>query len=514
MSNGVFAQKIAFFLLFSLALNIGWFCPALAESNRPFPPLLEGASSNQLDGLFILDYQNIRLPDSGEIDLIGYHILSPINNWAYVGFDGYAPFSKGESGGFMAFGLLAHAQKQISERLFATAGLSFGGGGGGKSVAESVALSGTGGFVREYLGFGYKLKNFSVGVNVSHMAFFNSAINNTQINFFLQKPFSYAMGDYSMSGRHFSSLPRTGHNGRGSMISFGLDNYFQIDPVGSYKGAINAFDIQFSRFLSGNTYWYYALGVGYKGLPIYNQVIAGVGARFALSNRIRLYGQVGLGSGGYAPSIIDTGSGLLFYPKLSFEYLLKNNTGIALTTGYVMALDGTAKNVTFGVALNHYFSSANAPEGTFAPSLGRYDGYRFSISNETVFNLSFDSVPLDNLNMIAFQIDKLVSAHIYIPLRAAISYQAYRGYPGYGEISAGIGFQNSYMAGDKFQYFGEVQVGANVQGAIARAIIGLDYSLRDGLALRASIGQTRGSTGYQATHLGLGLTGRFSLPNI
>ena len=50
-------------------------------------------------GLFILDYQNIQLPENEDIDLIGYHILSPINEWAYVGLGGYAPFLKGEYGG-------------------------------------------------------------------------------------------------------------------------------------------------------------------------------------------------------------------------------------------------------------------------------------------------------------------------------------------------------------------------------------------------------------------------------
>jgi hypothetical protein len=343
------------------------------------------------------------------------------------------------------------------------------------------------------------------------MEFLKSAINNTQINFFLQTPFSYTTGAYSRSGDPFSAPPRASLNSFGSMISFGLDNYVQIAPVGSYKGMINALDIQYSKFMSKRTYWYYALGVGYKGLPIYNQVIAGVGARFALSNRLRLYGQVGLGSGGYAPSIIDTGSGLMLYPKLSVEFLIKSNTGLSLTAGYVHALDGPARNFTFGVALNHYFGTANAPEGTFEPRSGRYDGYRFSITHETALNPRFGDIPLNNFNMIAIQVDKLVSGHIYIPLRAAISYQAYRGYPGYGEISAGIGVQNSYMAGGRLQFFGELQVGANVQGTITRGIVGLDYTLRDGLALRATLGQTRGNTGYRATQFGLGLTSRFSL---
>lgn len=462
------------------------------------------------DGLFIVDYQNIKLPKNAEIDFIGYHILSPITDWLYFGFGGYAPFLKGEYGGFMAFGGLLHAKVNITDTLFATAGLSFGGGGGGKSVAHSIELSGTGGYMRGYVGFGYQFENFAVGANISRMTFLNSAINNTQINFFIEKPFTYSIGTYGNAGSPFSSVPQSSRNSFGSMVSFSLDNYVQINPVGSYKGVINAADIQFSNFMSENTYWYYAVAVGYKGLPIYNQVIAGVGARAALSERFRLYGQVGLGSGGYAPSLIDTGSGLLLYPKLSAEYRISDNLGLALTAGYLLALDGTSKNYTFGVALNRTFGAASR-QGT---TQGQYDGYRFSLSHETLSGLRFNGLSLANLNMLTVQVDKLVSGTFYIPVRVAISYQSYLGFPGYGEVSTGIGIQNSYTAGDRFQFFGEVQIGANVQGIIVRPSIGLDYGLREGLALRASIGQTFGKKGFRSTNIVLGLTSRFSLLNL
>ena len=127
------------------------------------------------------------------------------------------------------------------------------------------------------------------------------------------------------------------------MVSVGLDNYSQIDPVGSNKGMIHAVDLQYSRFLGEKTYLYYALGVGYKGLPIYNQVIWGIGSRFELSRRVNLYAQVGFGSGGYTPSLIDTGSGLLVYPKVSAEYMVTDRTGVAVTAGYLIAPMGRRK---------------------------------------------------------------------------------------------------------------------------------------------------------------------------
>ncbi len=525
MENEVDQKKVVlsifYMLMCILAFSLGLVKQAPAETN---PNMLEGhapirepqlgeAILKQHDGLLIFDYQNIQLPNSGEIDLLGYHALIPINDWAYFGLGGYAPVLKGEFGGFMAFGILAHAQTKITENIFATGGISFGGGGGGTSIAQSVELSGTGGYLKGYLGLGYDLGNFSAGANISHMQFFNSAINNTQLNFFVEMPFSYSTGAYGNSGDHFSSVPQSSRGGFGSMLSFGLDNYVQIDPVGSYKGVINAADVQYSRFLSENNYWYFAPGVGVKGLPLYNQIIVGLGRRVAFSRRFHLFGQLGIGSGGYAPELIDTGSGLLLYPKLSAEYLLNDNVGISLTSGYLFAPDGTSKNHTFGAALNHHFGTANTQKDTSNPSQGQYHGYRFNLSHETVTNLSFRNVSLDDLNMLTIQSDKIITDNFYIPLRVAISYQAYRGYPGYGEISTGVGVQNSYTTGDSFQFFGELQVGANVEGLIARSSIGLDYALSEDWALRASVGQTFGDEEFAATNIVLGLTRRFSLLN-
>ena len=525
MKNDVFGQKklVDCFgtLMFILLFGTGLVKQASAETNSngifaAFSSIDESpvgeAVLKQHDAMLIFDYQSIRLPEREEIDLIGYHILTPLNEWAYFGLGGYAPFLKGEFGGFMAFGVLAHAQTKITDNIFVAGGLSFGGGGGGRSIAESVELSGTGGYVRGYLGLGYDFGNFSIGANISHMEFSNSTINNTQLNFFLQKPFSYQTAAYGNSGGNFSSVPRSSLGGFGSMLSFGLDNYAQINPVGSYKGVINAADLQYSNFMSKNAYWYYALGVGYKGLPIYNQVVAGLGTRVALFERIQLYGQLGLGSGGYAPELIDTGSGLLLYPKVSAEYLINETLGVSLTSGFTLALDGTSKNLTFGATLNRHFGRAGSQEGSENTSqAGRYQGYRFSLSHETVLNLSFNNVSLADLNMLTIQGEKIVADNFYIPLRAAISYQSYRGLPGYGEISSGLGIQNSYTKGDLFQFFGEVQAGANVQGTIVRTAIGLNYALGEDLALRASVGQTFGNEGFIATNIGLGLTRRFSL---
>ena len=102
----------------------------------------------------------------------------------------------------------------------------------------------------------------------------------------------------------------------------------------------------------------------------------------------------------------------------------------------------------------------------------------------------------------------------YIPVQVSVSTNAYYGFPGYGEILAGVGVQSTYGRGDRFQYFGQVLAGANLNGPMVRANVGLNYSLSDKWALYASAGQSFGTNDakFKATHVGAGLTYRFSLP--
>jgi hypothetical protein len=155
------------------------------------------------EGMVTLDYQAIHVPDAQPIDLMGFHLLNRMNDWLYLGVGAYAPLLKGEYGGFMAFDVTAHVQRKIHGKVFANAGFAMGGGGGGKSVEQSKVLSGTGGFVKGYAGLGYDFGDFSVGANLSKVKFHKSAINSSQLNIYLQFPFSYATASYASAGERF-----------------------------------------------------------------------------------------------------------------------------------------------------------------------------------------------------------------------------------------------------------------------------------------------------------------------
>jgi hypothetical protein len=434
----------------------------------------------------------------------------------------YAPHVKGEYGGFMAFDVGARFQYRLGGPWLATADLSGGGGGGGRSVDQSKELSGTGGFVRGSLGLAYDLGSFAVGASATRMKFMRSAIDSTQANVFVTIPYTYLTGDFGRHGEVLSAADdqRAASEMGENMLTVTLDNFRQIDPQGSNKGTVRTADLQYSHFFAPDAYWFAALAVGYSGLPIYNQMLGGVGGRMRLSEDLSLYGQVGLGSGGYAPELIDTGPGLLVYPKVALEYALTRSLGLALSVGYLAAPKASSRNQTYGLALTQHLRSGAAEGGADGDGTpgdpATWRGFRVSLFQQTEFNLHFRGIERDNLQLIGIQVDTPLGGAWYLPVQAAVAYNDYLGYPGYGEVLAGLGLQTRTGPQDRLQFFGQLMGGANVHGPGYKLSGGLRYLLDERFSVHLSAGhiETRKSDGgrFGADSLGIGLDYRFAVP--
>jgi hypothetical protein len=493
---------------------------AKAAGAEPDSRAPEASGLRPSEGMILLDYQVIRVPGDKPIDLAGFHVHNKVADWLYLGVGAYAPLVRGAYGGFMAFDLGAHVQQRLGSRLFATAGLSGGGGGGGKNVEQAKTLSGTGGYFKGYVGLGYDFGSFAIGANAAKMKFRHSTIDGSQANVFVEIPYTYLTGPVTRHGQPLSPADaRLAAEGSGeSMLTLTLDNFRQIRPEGSNKGILNVADLQYAHFLGRDTYWYAALGVGYHGLPLYNQLLGGVGQRVRLSPNISVYGQLGIGSGGYSPEIINTHTGLLVYPKVSAEYALSKDLGLSLSAGYLAAPNGTSRNQTVGLALTHHIRSGDGGGAdSDSSALPNYRGFRVSVFQQTDFAVHYRGRNLVPLQMLGTQVDMLVSDRWYIPLQAAVAYNAYQGYPGYGELLAGIGVQTRPSPGERAQFFGQLLAGTNAHGPAVKANAGLRYGLNDRLALDLAAGriEARRSTGqrFSANSLSLGLDYRFSIPS-
>ncbi|MBS1765870.1 MAG: hypothetical protein JST05_00495 [Acidobacteria bacterium] len=496
-------------------------CGALSAQQANAPLL------TRRDGIAALDYEVIPVQGGPSLDLMGFHYLKPLNGWLYLGVGGHAPVLKGDYGGFMAFDATLHIQKKLAGNLFADGGLSVGGGGGGKSIHQSAILSGSGHYLKKYIGLGYDFRALSVGLNYTGFQFTHSAIHHSQFDVYLQMPFSFSLGPYGHAGDRWLSLPRAEADdlfadAGESMFTQSLEHLSQIKPAGTNKRPIDVFELQFSHFLGRDWYFYAEGGAGYHGLPAYNQVLGGIGYRVHLNPRFNLYAQVAAGSGGYAPSVVDTGPGLLVYPKVAAEYALDRNWGVALSGGYLFAPRGTSRNAVLGASLYfHPFSTRMDPmEGGGSDDV-EFQDRRLNVFVQSDLDPTVGGKRRGSVSLLTAQYDTVLGRHWYLPVQVGV---AFLGYPGYGEVLVGVGAQTPDRPGASCQGFAQILVGANLFGLIAKPEVGVLWGLGPHATLRLSSGKTLSLDDarsaeypsdhrFQSTTAGLGLSYRFSLPN-
>ncbi len=514
------------------ALFILLFIPA--ESVHSFPYQMPAATSpasekdsgknigrhvvNEVNGLLMLDYQTIPVPSLKPIDLHGIHYLQKINDWFYFGVGLHAPLVEGNYGGFMTYGASAHAQKRLADNFLVQGGISFGGGGGGETVGQSIELSGTGGFVKSYLGFGYSLGDYIIGVNYSDFRMVDSLINHGQVGVFIQKPVSYLAGSYMLSDDETSLEGMSFIDDKEKVVTVEFNNLLQKQPAGSYQGTINTLSVQSSFFLSQKMYYFFGFEAGYLGLPLYNHFLGGVGYRAEATSKIDVFGQLAIGSGGFSPSKIDTGSGLLVYPKVYAEYKLNDGLGLSLSGGWLFAPKGTSKNVTFGAAIQYHFLPLHSSKRSLATKL-LYKGVRFDLFHQSEYGVSIGNKEHPNIHMLTLELDYPLNHRWYVPFQTSIAYNDFLGYPGYGEVLLGLGIQSEPKRSGINLFF-QTLVGANIHGIIVKPSVGISYNVNDKFAIYSQWGKTealRGQSLYRdglhlsAYYMGLGVTYRFSL---
>lgn len=471
-------------------------------------------------GLLKLDYQVIPIPGYQTLDLMGLHYLYGIKNWLYVGVGSNLPVFYGNYGGFFTIDAEAQIQHQLIGNIFGDAGVSFGGGGGGSTARNGGLMCGNGGFTDQYAGLGYRVGDYLFGVNYSHLRFFNSPINHSQVDFYFQKSLSFAVGYYHYLDKLLYSpvqvecdknCPYASKN----VITFELNNYFRYKPTaGQESKPINLISLELSHYLTQKYFIFLEASAGYYGIPAYNELLGGVGYYFLLFPRVGFSSQLGAGSGGYDPHRINTGAGLLIYPKLSLDYLLTQKISLGLTGGYLFAPEGTFQNFTAGLALNYaLFTGGKIPDDFNAAEGWIFRGFRVNLFNQTEFDVKVNNATVTNLNLVSVEPDLFVHRHWFIPTQMSF---AYSGHLGYAEGLVGFGVQNQFLKGQRFQYFLATMVGADLNGPIWKPEVGVNYSLTDHAALFAMLARTmsiNGASTYEinSNSVGVGLTYRFSL---
>ncbi len=507
--------------LLSLAL-LGATTATAQDFPAPRPEL------RQVSGMLMLDYNTLTLSNGGDFDLFGVHYLQRANDWLYYGVGAFAPVAGGDYGGFFGADATVHVQRNIGRNWFVNAGLSLGAAAGGASVAGIQRLSGEGLYGRAYAGIGYTHRNLSFGVNYARVTVLGSPINASTINFFVQRPLSFSVGNYGDAGTVLNSAtfeaPR-----QENILSLQFNNFAQINPTGSYTGDIGVISTQFSHFHGRHLYSFFAVDIGVSGLHWYNQAHGGFGARVALSPNVNLYGQLGFGSSGWVTDTVDTGPGFILYPKATLEYLWGNGVGATLSAGYLYAPLGTSRNWTVGLGLNYHLSYRGEQTRASVSGLDyTLRGIRLNVFARQTSSIFYNGRETEGISMIAVQADYALNERWYLAAQVAAAATAFRGYAGYAEGFVGVGWQTRPFANGRLQGYAQVMYGLNdvgvdpahEVGALLYPAFGFNYHLNDRLSLYGQVGAAVSLGQYVGSHtnrfenysLGLGVTYRFSLP--
>ncbi len=503
-----------------------------AGPHQAQPETVDPSALTPAQGMVTLDYRKLTLKDGGKFDLIGVHYLHALNDWLYLGFGINGPLVEGAYGGFFTVDTTLAAQKKLSDHWFVQAGLAYGGGGGGASVRQIKALSGSGRYLKKHVGLGYEFGGVQYSVNYSSTDMADSPIKGAGLGIQIQKPLSFRAGSLADAGKRVvpGHLNFRDHD---SIVSVELGQMTQINPKGSYRGTIGLVSPQFSQFFSKENYLYFGFDLGVTGLDWYNQIHGGVGRKIALSPNWNLYAQLGLGSGGWVTDTIDTGPGLLVYPKLKAEYLWDKDTGLSLSAGYLAAPKGSSRNVVVGLALNSRLSggasgAGNTDHDTDHDTDLTLHGLRAHLYHNALRGLNHNGRDRDQLTMSVLQVDSVINQNLYIPVQIGGATSAFNGYAGYAEMFAGLGWHSA--SGKKLQTFAQLMIGLNDLGVnkqedpgpLLNASVGMNYELSERFAIYGQLGKTasinrhlrpRDKNNFESTSVGLGLSYRFSLPN-
>ena len=150
----------------------------------------------------------------------------------------------------------------------------------------------------------------------------------------------------------------------------------------------------------------------------------------------------------------------------------------------------------------------------------RYRGFRISMFSQTQLNVKVDKKNHHNVNLISIQLDNQINDNLYFATQVSIAYNDFLGYPGYGELLAGIGIENKYIKSNNFQNFFQILIGTNIHGVILKPSISTNYNLNDSYAIYGQLGYTMSVNGlnlykenrsFSNYNMGLGLSYRFSL---
>ena len=513
-------KKILFLLSVIISLQ------AFSQSNESFSSLEVKELSNKIRLNYILieqptDKVNYQLEP--KMGFFGLNYLIPLNDWLYTGA-GFHGALTGDQGGLFTLGVTLGVNTPIYKNLDFDAKVHFGGGGGYRSLVNG------GGIIYPNIGLQYKKNDFSFGVQYGYMNFFTGIQKDSNISFFVEIPTTLRVASYEDANKSFS----VNDNSKPAVKSVQQITFDYFFPRGNsrtdasttpqYKPidhTLSVLGFEYQRYLTPTTFIYAHVDAMYGGLTAgFMDVFFGAGKNLRLTNRINLFGKLGIGAAG---GRIFPEGGLTAYPNVGADIRITDRFGLSGHAGYHRSIGGIAsfEAYTAGFSIKYYGLSG----GTKDPFTGeavteiKTQGLRISVENQTYFDVAKFGIPASNLQLIGLKVQYDLNKRFYIAGEASFAYEGKSG--GYAHGIFGLGVKSNKFLNDNFSLFAEAAAGVagggrvdSGEGVLIRPTAGINYHANDDLSFHISGGQMWSPFGnVNSSNLNIGLTYGFSILN-
>lgn len=479
-------------------------------------------------GFFRFSFDTLSMPHhSSKMGLVGVSYFADITPLAYAGIGSYGSLT-GTQGGLFTLGIGGGIHQEFFPRVWGDMGLDIGGGGGKSS------LVGGGLMIRPHVGLAYDFNGARLGVHYSYISFPDGEIHSNQIglNLDISTDFYYLSpqkSSLSLIDRRDIQLPA------GKYLDVYRNDFalllaaYQQRPVtkdtsdNTRRSTIGIIGAEIDHYLTKEFFWSFKTGGAFSGIRNgYMDVLGGLGYHWAVTpGGLAFISQFSIGAGGGGG--VDTAGGLLVHPQVGVEVPISTHLATRINGGYLWAPKGRFKNYTMTSELVYHLDIAtgNSTSRYYTLCLFGTQSWRMQIMNQTYLHPQRSGSTLTSpINLIAIQLDQLISPFVFLSYQAASAYSGkYAGGLATGMIGAGI--QSSELSNWPMRLFAELLVGAGGGGGLAlgggsliEPAVGLHYTFTPALGLTTSISQVKALRNDLNTPVfNVGLTLRFDTLN-
>lgn len=493
-SEAIFLKRVFFSILFSLFYFLS-FC-------QEKPSSLKG---KELHNKVRLNFIPVEMPSDKfpslkpTMGLTGLHYQIPINDWLYGGA-GFHFAVTGDQGGLFTLGAELGVNKQLYRNLYIDANFHFGGGGGYRKYVND------GGFINPNIGLQYKKKDYSFGVQYSHVNFISGEIKSNSVSFFVEIPSILRFTDYDKAHQEFEIQNLSSDNFWNKPV---VKNAQQVrfdffKPIGNSKKdsgdvlneTLYVVGFEYQKYLNENTFLFAHTDAIYKGLRAgFMDLFFGAGYHPYQSKYINIFTKLGIGAAGgrVAPE-----GGLMIYPSAGIDLKLSDKLTLSGHGGYYRAIAGDLEAYTVGFGFKYFGLNGGTSSEEKKYTNFYTQGIRVEIQNQSYFDVAktddtFNAKEID-LQLIGLKVNYDLNKWLYIAGEASFAYDGRSG--GYAHGLVGGGIYSPRFLNNKVRGFLELMAGAGGgagvdtdEGIIVRPILGLNYDVTNAVSIIASGGK-------------------------